>query len=90
MTAFPRPGDTKYDVLAAIHAWNKENPKPPSLDEVKVAVGLGTRSAAQYHVDDLVELKLLARIYRKSRTLVLTPRGKKLLSIFEDDGSADS
>ena len=86
----PRPGDTKFEVLKAVNDYCEDHPKGPTVDELREQLDLKTRSAIQFHIDDLVEMGFLTRLPRKTRSLRPTSRGKKLVSMLLDlDGALD-
>lgn len=80
----PRYGETKFEVLAAIADHRATNAFGPTVDELKDTVGLSVRSSVQWHINDLLDLGLLSHVARKHRTLKLTPRGEKLVSVLRD------
>lgn len=58
-------------VLAVIATFRAENGYPPSIREIKHALGYRTTSGVAYHVDRLVAKGELVKTPGKSRTLRL-------------------
>ena len=86
----PRPGDTKFSILKAVNDSLASTGKSPTFAELQDRVGLSTRSGIQFHVEDLVDMGLLARLPGKTRGLRSTSKGKRLVALLEDDdGSAE-
>lgn len=86
----PRPSDTKFQVLKAVNQSLATTGKAPTYVELQEEMGLSTRSGVQFHVEDLVDMGLLARLPGKTRGLRATSRGKRLVALFdESNGSAE-
>lgn len=80
----PRPGDTKYEVLKTVNERIATTGKPPTIAELRSEMGLSTRSGIQFHVNDLVEMGLLARLPNKVRGLRATNRGRNLVKMLDE------
>ena len=81
----PRPGDTKFRVLVEVNDHCAANATGPTISELQERIHLGSRSAVQFHIDDLVEMGLLARLPYKPRGLRPTSRGKKLVDLLTEE-----
>lgn len=79
----PRAGDTKFEVLSAVADW-KSPRKPPTVAEIRDIVGLSSRSAVQFHINDLVADRYLDHVPGKRRTLRATKKGKNLVKFFRE------
>lgn len=79
----PRAGDTKFEVLSVVTNW-KSPRKPPTVAEIRDTVGLSSRSAVQFHINDLVADGYLDHVPGKRRTLKPTKKGKSLVQFFSE------
>lgn len=87
--ALPRYGDTKFEVLDAVIKYRQEHAYGPTVQEITDDLGLSVRSSVQFHVDDLVEQRLVTRVPRKHRSLDVTERGKKLHEVLVEMESVE-
>lgn len=76
--------DTKFKVLSAVVDHYETASFGPTVDEVREKVGLGTRSSAQFHINDLIEQKLLNHLPGRARTLHATDSGKQLVELMRN------
>ena len=77
----PRAGDTKFEVLSAVSDHWKSARFGPTVAEIRDTVGLSSRSAVQFHINDLVEGDYLAHVPGKRRTLKPTRKGELLVDV---------
>lgn len=80
----PRAGDTKFEVLTAVSDHWESARFGPTVAELRDTVGLSSRSAVQFHINDLVEGDYLDHIPGKRRTLKLTRKGELLISVMRE------
>lgn len=80
----PRPGDAKFEILKAVNRSLVTTGKAPTYAELQEHVGLATRSGVQFHVEDLVDMGLLARLPGKTRGLRSTQKGKHLVALLDE------
>ena len=76
-----KPSDTKFKVLEAVVDHQKRANFGPTVDEVRETVGLGTRSAVQFHIKDLLEQGFLNNLPGRARTLHATESGTQLVEL---------
>jgi hypothetical protein len=87
----PRYGDTKFEVLAAIVDWwegvddKASHAFGPTVEEVRVEVGLSVRSSVQWHINDLLAAGFLTHIPKKHRSLRPTNTGKRLVLVLREN-----
>ncbi len=77
-------GETKFSVLAAIVDHCEKARFGPTLAELADASGLTVRSSVQFHVNDLLDDRLVTHTPRKHRTLRPTPKGKALVHLMRE------
>lgn len=76
-----KPSDTKFKVLEAVVDHHEVASYGPTVEELRETVGLGTRSSAQFHINDLVEQGFLSHLPGRARTLHATDTGKQLVEL---------
>ncbi len=81
MTSQKIPRDTKFEVLCAVRDHLSDSRDGPTVEELREAVGLGSRSTVQFHINDLVADGYLAQIPGKRRSLRSTKKGDLLVRI---------
>lgn len=79
-----KPSDTKFKVLEAVVDHYESASFGPTVDEVRATVGLGTRSSAQFHINDLVEQGFLNHLPGRARTLHATDSGVQLVELMRN------
>ncbi len=85
-----KSSDTKFKVLEAVIDHYETASFGPTVDEVRETVGLGTRSSAQFHINDLVEQGFLSHLPGRARTLHATETGKQLVVLMRSVHVANS
>lgn len=85
-----KPSDTKFKVLEAVIDHYETASFGPTVDEVREVVGLGTRSSAQFHINDLVQQGFLNHLPGRARTLHATETGKQLVELMRSVRVAQS
>lgn len=83
-----KASDTKFKVLEAVVTHYETASFGPTVDEVREEVGLGTRSSAQFHINDLVEQGFLSHLPGRARTLHATESGKQLVELMRTVSSS--
>lgn len=78
------PRDTKYEVLRAVQVHLESSRDGPTVEELRQAVGLNSRSSVQFHLNDLLEDGYLDHIPGKRRSLRSTKKGDLLVEIVKD------
>lgn len=81
-------GDTRFAVLEAVVEWWETARFGPTVEEVRVEVGLGVRSSVQHHINNLLEDGLVENIPRKHRTLRPTDKGVRMVELMKSIDSA--
>ncbi len=85
-----KTSDTKFKILEAVVDHYETASFGPTVDEVRGVVGLGTRSSAQFHINDLVGQGFLAHLPGRARTLHATETGKQLVELMRSMPVASS
>lgn len=80
----PRTGDTKFEVLSAVSDHWKSARFGPTVAEIRDMVGLSSRSAVQFHINDLVDDNYLDHVPGKRRTLKTTQKGERLVETMRE------
>jgi len=77
----PRPiTDKQREVLAYIKLFRERFNLSPTYDEIAVFFEFASRSGAKRHVDALTIKGAITRIPGKGRTIVITEKGKEVLT----------
>lgn len=82
-------GKRKFEVLTFVVEYCANSRYGPTVEEIREAVGLTTRSSVQWHLNDLQEDGLLTRIPRKHRSLKPTGKGQLLQKLLVIAGNLD-
>jgi len=83
MTQVPRDGDTKFLVLRGVQDHWSTARFGPTVEELRLAVGLSSRSTVQFHLNGLLAEGYVSNVPGKRRTLRVTKKGNMLLQILE-------
>ncbi len=85
-SSFPHEGDRKFEVLFAVQEYRSTSREGPTVEELRQAVGLASRSTVQFHINDLVGDGFLSQIPGKRRSLRSTKKGDLLVQIIRGTG----
>jgi len=83
-SSLPRVGDRKFDVLLAIQNHWQGARFGPTVEELRLDVGLESRSTVQFHINDLLRDGYVENIPGKRRSLRTTARGEALIRILTE------
>ena len=75
------PTPRQLDTLRALEGFALGSPLPPTLDDLRVQLGLRSKTAVKLHIDQLVEQGLVGREPMKARAVWLTPAGRERLAV---------
>lgn len=75
---------TKFNILAEIIDYRLTHAYGPTVRELADAVGVDSRSTAQYHIKDLVDQGYLTKLNYNSRTLNPTEKGEKFVALMRE------
>ena len=77
--------EMKLRVLEAVdNHWGKAR-FGPTVEEIRVEVGLQARSSVQFHINSLLDDGLLIHVPLKHRTLRTSDKGKRLVRKMRGD-----
>jgi SOS-response transcriptional repressor LexA len=85
-------GTTTFTVLEAVYDHYQTSRIGPTLDEIRIKVGLSSPSAVHFHIKKLEEDQLVQRIPGKHRSMRVTRKGAKLVTLmrqFEEYSDAN-
>lgn len=89
MSELGKPNETRLRVLECVVTAMENSRTAPTRDEIAAAVGLGSRSSIQYHIDTLVEDGYIERATYRHRMLRPTESGINAIArLKEIDGTA--
>lgn len=75
------PRETKLQVLKAVDDHWAGARYGPTIEELRKAVGLTSRSTVQFHINGLISDGYLSNTPKKRRSLQITPKGQMLLKV---------
>ena len=78
------PGDTKYQVLEAVVDLYDENRTSPTMEQIRMRVGLSGRSGVHFHLNDLKDMGLVSQSSHRYKTIKPTPKGFKYVNKMKD------
>ena len=78
-------GDVRLHLLAYVQGCVLGHGYPPTVREIRDAMGFSTTSLVQYHLGRLIEMGLLTKVRGKVRTLRVTDEAKRRVAFTWDD-----